>query len=463
MERKARMLYCPPDEGGPAVAIEDEYARPHTTNGFDFSQLCADKNDESRGNDNDSEKDDDGENVEEKEQVHDGFDRDESDLPAMSKKSFLYSVKMEDHQWFLNQAPLTRGDALRNMGTTERFIFDFLIVLTPLVLLAKIWQFAQKSAAWLWARTGRITGSTTGTAVGQQRGTPIMRGPFEAIFAKFKGNVASQWGSGKEIYATQCYVNDFKRVVVTVFRQQRKNGTIQETMTDGENNGYFIFRNQKIPVDNINNEPSVEVRHYGLLIDPWNHQRGVSPDGVIFINGLAVGVLEVKCAYAHEKSLYVNLKNYYMNQLMCEMYIGHMYWPTIHWLDFVVWSPKNFTVDTYTFDTDYFYNWYAPREVKYYFVLFIKTLAEKFYLTAQQETNDITPSESMVQQVIERDLTLPKFEPPTIEPIDAPPDFESGGGEMGNPVSAEVDPVLAEQEWEKQLLDMDLDFADKKE
>ena len=41
--------------------------------------------------------------------------------------------------------------------------------------------------------------------------------------------------------------------------------------------GYFIFRNQKIPVPDINEDPTVEVQHFGLLIDPWNHHRGVSP------------------------------------------------------------------------------------------------------------------------------------------------------------------------------------------
>lgn len=439
--------------GNQGVTVEDEPADAALDDGDDADADGI--GDVTKKGAHEDKKEDGVEGAEGPEEVHGEYERDE--VPTMGKKSFLYGSKMADHQWFLNQAPLTRGDALRGMTKMERFIFEFLILLTPLLLIAKIWQFAQKSVAWLWARTGRITGSTTGTAVGQQRGTPIMKGPFESLYAKFKGNKASKWGSGKEVYGTQCYCNDFKRLVTTVFREQRASGAIQATMADGETNGYFTFRNQKIPVPDINNEPSVEVRHYGLLIDPWNHQRGVSPDGVCFINGLAVGVLEVKCAYANDKSLYVNVRLYYFSQLMNELYLGHILWPTIHWLDFVVWSPQHFTVDTYTLDTGYFYNWYAPRELKFYFGLFIKTLAEKMYLTAQQETKDVSPSDEMVERVITRDLTMPFLEPPPPPPEEEDPNAVSGQGAM-DPMDPIDNPSSAD-DWEKQLQEMDLDFA----
>jgi hypothetical protein len=414
------------------------------------------------------EKEDEGEEEEEeeqKEEVHGEYERDEDSerVPGLAKKSFLRNLEPDDHQRFLAQAPMTRGDALRNMNPIERMIFDFLIILTPIILLSKIWQFPQKSGPWLWARTGRLTGSHTGVAVGHQRGTPVMRGPYESTYMKFKGNKASMWGSGKEVYATQCYVNDLKRLVTTVFREQRKSGAIQATMADGEHDGYFIFRNQKIPVADINDEPSVEVRHYGLLIDPWNHNRGVSPDGVVFINGVAVGVLEVKCP-DQGRSLYLNIKPYYFDQIMSEMYIGHLYWPTIHWVDYVVWSPRNFTVDTFTFDARYYYGWYGPRELKYYYRLYLKTLGEKMYLLAQQETQDITPNDETIRKVIEREFTMPKFQPP---PVVAPPPShtvfaddsvlttQSGQGQMHSisPTKTSIDP-----DFERQLLEMDLDF-----
>jgi YqaJ-like viral recombinase domain len=397
--------------------------------------------------------------VEDAEEEHGSYENDESDAPLMRKRSFLYRLKPEDHQRFLSQAPLTRGDALRNMNPIEKMIFEFLIVLTPLILLANIWQLPQKSGPWLWARTGRLTGSHTATAVGHQRGVPIMRGPYQSMYTKFKGNKASRHGSGKEVFGTQCYVNDFKRLVTQTFREQRRSGTIQ---ADG--NGYFVFRNQQIPVPDINEDPLVEVRHFGLIIDPLNHFRGTSPDGVVFINGVAVGALEVKCPYASGSfSIYPNILDYYFDQIQSELYVCHLYWPTIHWVDFVVWSPKHFTVDTFTFDAKYYFHWYAPRELKYYFRLYLKGLGEKMYLTAQQENNELPPNDQLIRQVIERECTMPPPPPPmpppspkhilVNEPTDEPPGL-SGAGSYGESGSR-LDP-----EWEKQLLDLDLDFSD---
>lgn len=385
---------------------------------------------------------DDAGDEEEEEEVHGEYEHDEDAerVPGLAKKSFLRNLRPDDHQRFLSQAPMTRGDALRNMNPIERMIFEFLIILSPILIVSKIWQFPQKSAPWLWARTGRLTGSHTGVAVGHQRGTPIMKGPYESTYIKFKGNKASMWGSGKEVYATQCYVNDLARVVTNVFREQRQSGAITAT-------GYFIFRNQKIPVRDINEEPLVEVRHYGLLIDPWNHNRGVSPDGIVFVNGVAVGVLEVKCP-DQGRSLYINIKTYYFDQIMSELYIGHLYWPTIHWVDFVVWSPRHFTVETFTFDAGYYFGWYGPREIKYYYRLYLKTLAEKMYLLAQQESPDANPSDAAVYQVIEREFTMPPFPISTFTPT-------SGQGEIIPPDKG-IDPEL-----NRQLLEMDVDFGQK--
>ena len=339
------------------------------------------------------------------EELHGEYERDESETPDMAKRSFLAKVTMDDHQRFLNLPPMTRGDALRGMSVLDRMIYEMLILLSSLTWLATIWQYAQKSALWLWARTGRITGSTTAAAVGHQRGTPVCKAAYQSMWTKFKGNVASEWGSGKEVYGTQCYVNDLLRIVVTEFRKQRREGKVQKTMT-------FVFRGQTIPVPDIDQDPVVEVRHYGLLIDPWNHHRGVSPDGVVFINDVACGALEVKCAYADLFALYVNIHPYYYDQIMCELYLCNRYWPTIRWLDFQVWAPKNFVVDTYTLNTDYFFHWYGPRENRYYFRLFLKAMSEKMCFMAEQETKPgVKPTDEHVQSVMKRQFAMP-VEPP---------------------------------------------------
>src|SRR5688572_15646957 len=125
-----------------------------------------------------------------------------------AKESWLAAVSAEENQEWLAEPPLRRGDALRNMSADEYAVFSFLVALRPMTLLARVWQFPQKSEPWKWARTGRITGSSTGAAVGQQRKTRVKKAAHAAVYLKFKGSAATIWGSGKEVYATKCYAND---------------------------------------------------------------------------------------------------------------------------------------------------------------------------------------------------------------------------------------------------------------
>ena len=241
--------------------------------------------------------------------------QDETDANEGAASSWLNEVSADQNlQWLAEAPPRTRGEALRRMSPVERMVFTFLVRLKPLSLLSRIWSLPQKSEAWKWARTGRITGSSTGSAVGQQRKTRVKKVAYSAVYLKFKGNVATVWGSGKEVYATRCYANDLQRVVTECYRAQRRSGAVEASATTvnspegGSRVEYsFVFRNQRIPVTDIDADPVVEVRHYGLLIDPWNHWRGVSPDGVIFINGIPCGVLEAKCSFGITSRFVVGL------------------------------------------------------------------------------------------------------------------------------------------------------------
>jgi len=332
--------------------------------------------------------------------------QDLTDANEGASTSRLARNTAEENLEWLARPPMTRGDALRRMSPLERGIFAFLVVLRPLLLLSRIWSLPQKSEPWKWARNGRITGSSTGAAVGQQRNTRVQKAAYGSVYLKFKGSVATEWGSGKEVYGTRCHANDWKRLVVKTFREQRRSGEIQRT-ADAQGRLHFVFRNQRIPVPHIDHDPHVEVRHYGLMIDPWNHWRGVSPDGVLFINDIACGALEVKCSFGKKYSLYTNVRPYYYNQLQCEMYIVNRYWPTVRWLDFVVWSPEHFTVDTYTFDAEYFYGWYAPREIKYYFQLYLPTLAERVHFIAQRDSGRRLPSADDLEGAMRRLFIMP--------------------------------------------------------
>lgn len=314
------------------------------------------------------------------------------------KQSFFSRVSVDQNMNFLNRSPLSRFEGLTQMTVWERAVFTFLVVVRPISFLLDIVRFKQKTKEWKWARKGRITGSITASAVGQLRMTRVLKAAWDTAYRVFEGFAATDWGSGKEVYGTQSYANDFAKVVTKVFRQQRLQGKIKT---------HFEFRGQQIPVPDINKDPVVEVRHFGLLIDPWNHWRGVSPDGVIFVNGVACGVLEIKCPYAKKNALYVNIKPYYYNQIQCEMYICRLYWPTIQWVDFMVWSPTNFTVETFGFDEDYFFSYYAGLETRFYFKGMLSAITESMlFLTEKEMESSEKTREQVFDEVLRKELSL---------------------------------------------------------
>lgn len=319
-------------------------------------------------------------------------------------ESIFYRVGNEENQTFLNMNPHFHSTVyLNQMTKLQQLVFYFMIEIKPLSLLLDIVQYPQKSQKWKKARVGRMTGSVAASAVGQQRITKVKKAAWDIIYKIFKPVPATIWGTDHEPDATQSYVNDLYLNVVKIFREQRKNGSIEQQ------NNHFLFRGQLIPIINIKKDPIIEIRHYALLIDPYNPWRGMSPDGVIFINDVAVGVLEVKCpygSYTQQYWLYVNMKTYYYNQTQCELYLCNLYWPTIKWVDFVVWSPTLFTVETMIFDAEYFYSWYLPRELRFYFHCYLPILVERLLYLTRKEYLTLFPSVEQMLIILKKHFSL---------------------------------------------------------
>lgn len=258
------------------------------------------------------------------------------------------------------------------MSMTEWIVFLFLIVLHPFEHMVKqIARFPQKSKTWLLARQGRLTGSMAAAAVGHSRiNFPLQKAKESQQEYVRISSLPMDWGSGKELYGTQSYVNDLRDQVHATFIEQRLAAAKEHGPAFYDKWKYFLFRHQWIPVgEDPAILPQVQVRGYGFTINvSW---RGMSPDGIVFINDLAVGCIEVKCAFKDNFALYPNIYEYYYDQLQCELYIGKSIFPTLQWLDFINWTPDGFTVDEYLLDEEYMYTWFLPREIRYYFRVFL--------------------------------------------------------------------------------------------
>jgi hypothetical protein len=124
-----------------------------------------------------------------------------------------------------------------------------------------------------------------------------------------------------------------------------------------------------------------------------------------------VGCLEVKCPFGKHKSLYPIIPKYYFTQLQCEMYISRIFWPDVRWLDFVVWSPYGWTCETVPFEEDWFNNYYAPRELRYYFSAYLPLLAEKCFYQTKKAFRTATPTMENVATMMARIFAFPVSKP----------------------------------------------------
>jgi hypothetical protein len=314
----------------------------------------------------------------------------------MTATHFLSTNKLQYTKNFL-ASPLIYDwkKALNDMSPIEKLFFEQVILLgDPQTWIPKIYQFKQKSPEWKWSRRGRITGSITAGMHIFKKNASFFQWISNIVFVGIVGhcklknervmncvkkaletpkeekkqepllkpnNNPLYWGSGKEVYAARCYLNDFKRQVVQAFRKQRLeyyNKQLNNPDSTSMQMLYFTFRGQSIPlIKGIHADPHVELRNFAQLTETQRHWRACSPDGVLFVNGVAVGCLEIKCSVAKSKSLYVNFKSQYYEQLMHVLFICNSFWPSIKWIDLCNWTPRNFTSDTFFFDADYYFGW----------------------------------------------------------------------------------------------------------
>ena len=202
----------------------------------------------------------------------------EAETPKRSgaNKSLYARVRVGEHLAFLESPPLRRGDALRLMQKNdfERELFEYLVLLEP-DEIAAIWKFDQKSLAWLWSRQGRSTGSAIAPGVGLNRYTRPLKHAFKLVYERFQSNSMTEWGATNEDNAAQAYIDDLLPTVTRCFRRQRALGFV-------ERNGFFVFRNQRIRVPDINADPTVELRLWGQLVRTFvSHHSSGTPANLL--------------------------------------------------------------------------------------------------------------------------------------------------------------------------------------
>jgi len=323
-----------------------------------------------------------------------------------------------DHIHFMNSKPKSQNQYIQELnaaqqsgtlfGEAKKTFYEFL----GEHRLQDYVNVKQKSQQWLSLRYGRFTGSIASSLVGHNshdNPLPACNKVIKKIprpelelegtnnhefnddgehekyeskrFKAFKVE-AMEWGAAKEAYASQCYCTYQYEQCTKAYRRQRlewvKNGfQIQDWKT-------FQYREVKFPVLDFKQDPVVEIRNWSFLRDTKVH-RGISPDGILVINGIVLCCIEIKCPFAQKHAIHACFEASYYDQLQCEIYLLKQYWPSIQCIDYINWSPTQWTLDTFVFDQDYFMNWYLPREARMYFSVFLPKIVAFFLVKFKQK------------------------------------------------------------------------------
>lgn len=195
----------------------------------------------------------------------------------------------------------------------------------------EIMGYPQRSEEWLQARSGRLTASNFGAAIGHNRYKTARATIASMLWRTFRGNAATRWGQEHEDIAARLYES------------------------------YMIQLRGP--------EHRFETAFPNLIVSlkyPW---AGVSPDGFVR-DGDRLGGLEIKCPF--RKRLYDFIPAMYYDQIQGTMgFLGLKFW------DFVVWTPNFMQIRRVPFDEAYWSQELLPGLEKFYMTQVLPRLVMK--------------------------------------------------------------------------------------
>lgn len=195
----------------------------------------------------------------------------------------------------------------------------------------RVENFEQKTDEWLAARQYRITGSRVGSIMSHnffQKRSDLLK---DMLWGGFKGNEATEWGSTHEDVACRKYIE---------------------------------FLQKKLKTKNVT------IAHTGLRVMKSNPIFGVSPDGIVSVDGKPFLLLEIKCPFSQRnKRLSPNRYIYssYFDQINLVMYVFGETIPDFKQCDFFTWTPAESKLERLWYAKDYTEKEMAPECEEWYY------------------------------------------------------------------------------------------------
>ena len=238
-------------------------------------------------------------------------------------------------------------------------------------------RLSQGTPDWLACKQECCTGSIGPSMVGHNEHEPPLktrdhmlhpedRDEKDNSFSKFM----KEHGHKTEEIARKDYQKEVENALQIVFDSYEGNFPVNHAGLP-----YILFCNIQLPIHN-HCVPKIHIEVNGFVLDlnmPW---RGVSLDGIVYVDGIPRWIVEIKCPVAKQYALWVLFKTCYYDQLMNNLHCIRQHHPTVEFCHVYVYSVQEMGrrcsfMEPFYFDAAYFYEWYMPRELHFYFTQFL--------------------------------------------------------------------------------------------
>lgn len=229
-------------------------------------------------------------------------------------------------------------------------------------MVDKLRATPQRSGLWLGSRRGCCTASNGSAFVGHSPYKSVISVTRTLLLNEFTSNVNMQFGVENEAPARETYVHRMQRIVRNIWLDEKKWIT-KEDGTKG-----ILFAKRFIPFSSAKNECPIFAVNDGVgsYVHPQFRWCRGSPDGICSINGIVIGMIEIKCSL---RGPHIGIKLYYYDQIILMMILARLWEGDVDFADYVTFDSRDFNIERFNWNQEYAYNWFFPRVVRYYFMM----------------------------------------------------------------------------------------------
>lgn len=246
----------------------------------------------------------------------------------------------------------------------------------------------QGSAEWLRNRVGACTASNAGAYVGHSPyDSPLHLAKKLVQNKSTLENVFTRFGHEIEPYGREYYQARIRRIVLSLWEEARRKG--QDT-----------FRYRRRTFSATGDAPILEVKaDTGSIVhQQYDHLR-CSMDGLIYLNGILIGILEIKSSLAGTHWI---MKLAHFDQIQFMLYVIKSHWQDVDECDYAVCDGLDESIEPIRYNQEYTETWLMPRIQRFYFKLLLPGLAHMTVLrpflchAGSKEDDASTPEEDPV-------------------------------------------------------------------